>query len=65
MYQYFSVRNKSAYDSVKITFLGKGYGAFFFLKLYINQNIASYNEQGNKVPVNHHVTFFFPFHRYS
>lgn len=50
MYQYFSVRNKSAYDSVKITFLGKGYGAFFFLKLpvYINQYIASYNEQGNK-----------------
>lgn len=45
MYQYFSVRNKSAYDSVKITFLGKGYGAFF---LNINQNIASYNEQGNK-----------------
>lgn len=48
MYQYFSVRNKTAYDSVKITFVGKGYGAFFFLKLYINQNIASYNEQGNK-----------------
>lgn len=65
MYQYFSVRNKSAYDSVKITFLVKGYEAFFFLS-YISIKILHYiMNKGIKVPVNHLVTFFFPFHRYS
>lgn len=47
MYQYFSVRNKSAHDSVKIYFFGEGVRGILFLELNINQNIASYNEQGN------------------
>lgn len=63
MYQYFSVRNKSAYDSVKIMFLGKGYGALIsYISIKILHHIMN---KGIKVPVNHIVTFFFPFHRYS